>query len=113
MRYLARGSGRVGAEWRSLWEVAKATNTPIFDGPIIDWDINKRALCWWSEFYDKVFDHPERPDRYIIEDNDSLDEWIEQQHKKSEEERKKRGFASKTGRKSAFSHQEVVVFGED
>lgn len=91
--------------------MSKATGTPIFSGPIGDWDINKVSLCWWSKFYDSVFEHPERPPQHIIEDNKELDRWIEMQYKKNEAERKRKTLSS-GGHKSAFAHDEVIVFGE-
>lgn len=111
LRYLARGSGRVGAEWRARWEVAKTTGTPVFPGTVSEWDINKVSLTWWSRFYDNIFEHPERPPMEIIEDNKKLDKWIEEQTKKQEEERKKRARKFRGGLKSAFDHDEVIVFG--
>lgn len=78
-----------------------------------EWDVNKVNLCHWSDFYDNIYEHPECPDQYIVDSNKLLDEWVERQSKINEERRRKnKSESGGTKGKSAFSHQEVIVFGE-
>lgn len=78
-----------------------------------DWNINQVALCFWSNFYDNVYEHPERPPQKVIENDDLIDKWAKDQSKKMEDRAKKenKGYDSKTT--SVFDHDDIVVFDEE
>jgi hypothetical protein len=109
---MARGHGLVGAEWRARWKASTKTGSPLFEGPTVDWNINQVALVFWSNFYDNIFEHPERPEQRIIENDDLLDRWVEQKGKEMEERAKKNARKDKYGPSSAYDHDEVILFDE-
>lgn len=71
LRALARSS-----EWRQRWKIAKQTGTSVFIGNSAEWDKNKVALCYWSDFFDTILSYSTPPSDEIMEDDDKLFEWI-------------------------------------
>lgn len=67
--------------WRTRWISATKTSTSLFPGNVIDWDINKVMLCYWSNFYDSVYSGMERPEEFIINDDQLLDNWLETKYR--------------------------------
>ena len=63
-------------EWRKRWMSAKQTGSSVFRQSSSEWDCNKVNLCFWSDFYDSVFDYKTPPPKEIIEDDDKLFKWI-------------------------------------
>ena len=82
-------------EWRGRWKASKETGAPVFDGVPTSWDINKRNLAWWTDFYDAVYRHPECPAEDTIQNDDSLQQWMNQQVAKS---KRVKPMAEPTGR---------------
>lgn len=81
-------------EWKKRWDVSKVTNTPVFEGTSANWDRNKVELCYWSSFYDNIYEYGDLPDKKIIEDDDKLFDWI---RKVNSEARKGSGKKEKSG----------------
>jgi hypothetical protein len=108
---LARGQGEVGAEWRARWKASTKTGSPLFEGPVMDWTINQVALVFWSNFYDSIYEHPERPVQKVIDNDDLLDKWVEDQSKKMED-RARKNSSGGSGLK-ALDHDEVIVFDNE
>jgi len=73
-------------EWRARWRGARESNAPLFDGPSGCWDRNKLNIVYWSEFYDTILSHPEAPREEIIRDDDALQEWLNSQLLKRQQE---------------------------
>ena len=71
IRALARN-----VDWRRRWKASKQASSPIFEGSSADWDRNKVEICYWSDFYDSIFSYHTPPSEDIINDDDSLFEWI-------------------------------------
>jgi hypothetical protein len=90
------------AEWRYHWAASKGNIVSLFGKPIRDFDVNQRNLTYWSQVYDSVYESYERPDDSIINDDDALDKWFEEQSKKQRAEQ-----LTKTGKsgKIALSNQ--------
>ena len=65
--------------WRTRWISATKTGAVLFSGNISDWDVNKTMLCYWSNFYDNIYAEYERPEDFIIKDDEMLDNWLENQ----------------------------------
>lgn len=63
-------------EWRRRWEISKKTQTPVFDGVSANWDKNKVELCYWSNFYDNIFECLKIDDESVLEDDDKVFEMI-------------------------------------
>lgn len=74
-----------GAKWRLMWRTSKATKQTPFPGHPSSWDINKLRLIYWSNFYDSVYNSINRPPQWVIDDDDLLDKWVEEQGKEMEE----------------------------
>ncbi|MDP5273660.1 hypothetical protein [Chengkuizengella axinellae] len=70
--------------------------------------MNQVALAFWSNFYDNIFDHPERPSKDVVDNDELLDQWVEEQAKKMEERTNKNAQGGKTS--SAYDHEEVITF---
>lgn len=71
IRAIARNS-----EWRKKWNTSKKTGTPIFEGSSSSWDKNKTNLCYWSDFYDNIFEYKNPPPDEVLNDDDKLFDWI-------------------------------------
>jgi len=108
---IARGHGEVGAEWRARWRASTKTSSPLFEGVTTDWNINQVALVFWSNFYDNIYEHPERPEQKIIDNDDLLDKWVEDQAKKMEENSRKNSKRYKNAT-NTLDYDEVIVFDE-
>ncbi|MGE4412481.1 MAG: hypothetical protein AB7E45_02130 [Candidatus Caldatribacteriota bacterium] len=68
-------------------------------------------MVYWSSLYDSVYNSIDRPPQWVIDDDDLLDKWLEEQMKELEdraekEYRDKRGMAKSA--RSAWEHEEVV-----
>jgi len=66
-------------EWKARWKSAKESGCGVFDSASQDWDANKRNLAWWSDFYDSIAKHPEAPREDIVNNDDFLQDWLNQQ----------------------------------
>ena len=92
---------------------ATKTGAPLFTEPVCDWDINKIALCYWSRFYDNIYEHPESPEDRIIENDDLLDKWVKDQAKKMDERKKENSKNSDRHKHSStMDMPEVIIFDD-
>lgn len=107
-------------QWRAIWNVSVKTGAPLFgipmhggqnlfSGPVSTWSYSQIQLCSWSIFYDNVLQSAEPPPQFVVDNDELLDKYVDQQVKKQEMERAKN---TGTG-KSAFDHEDVIVLGED
>jgi hypothetical protein len=76
MRKIARSSS-----WRFRWNGAKTVGD-LFGIPIIEFSAEQQSLLYWSQVYDSVYESMDRPTDDIIEDDEALDKWFEDQSKK-------------------------------
>jgi len=67
-------------EWRFRWSGAKAIND-LWGKPVCELDGNQQNLLYWSQVYDSVYEAYERPSDDIINNDDKLDKWFEEQSK--------------------------------
>ncbi len=74
-------------EWRARWKAAKDAGVSPFSGIQSMWDRNKVHLAYWSDFYDSVYSHPERPHADVIQNDDLLQEWINDQLAKQKKQK--------------------------
>lgn len=72
--------------WRYRWNMAK-NGIDLFGKPIAEWSDSQNTLLYWSQYYDFVFDSPDRPDDGVIEDDKECDEWYDAQIKKMKSDR--------------------------
>lgn len=67
--------------WRFRWSGAKSVGD-LFGKPISEFDAEQQNLLYWSQVYDSVYESLERPPQEIIDDDDALDKWFEEQNRK-------------------------------
>ena len=60
--------------WRSIWSCNK-NNTFDISGAI-NYNNDQKVLINLSLMYDSVYDHTERPEDFVIKDDDMLDGWM-------------------------------------
>lgn len=88
IRYFARCE-----EWRSYWNTRKS-GFDIFGKPSVKLTDEQRNLILWSSLYDNIYENPDCPPQFVIEDDDYLDGWMINQKKNKETEQKKTEFTS-------------------
>lgn len=74
-------------DWRYMWAAAKGNIQALFGMSVGEFNIEQKNLVYWSQVYDSVYEAYERPSEDIINDDEALDEWFEEQSKKSKRER--------------------------
>lgn len=96
--------------WRFQWQAGKGVGN-LFDKPIVELDPSQQALVYWSQVYDSVYDSMDKPDDCIIENDDKLDKWFENQNRKRKVENIESG--KETGRvklsQRVSRHGEIFV----
>lgn len=91
--------------WRSFWSIDK---TNIFVGPVSLWTEEQRTLAGYSAMYDSVYEHPEKPNDSVINDDDMLDGWMITQRRAIEKSKQQESML-KTNSKLNKA-QEVFIF---
>jgi hypothetical protein len=94
--------------WRFKWSGAKAVGD-LFGKPIVDLTDEQASLVYWSQVYDSVYESYERPPQSIIDDDDKLDAWLENQTKKLQDKIKHDTKTPFGVSKSVARHGEVFV----
>lgn len=99
--------------WRFKWSAAKDCDE-LFGKPIIYLSRNQESLIYWSQVYDAAYEAYERPSQDIIDDDESLDKWFEEQARKRKTEEL---LDAKKQKKSAISpnisrHGEIGIVPE-
>lgn len=75
--------------WRLYYSPAKTIHYNIFNRPPADYSEEQISLLYWSSIYDYVNESTERPDEYIINNDELLDKWLEAQDEKNKKEASK------------------------
>lgn len=75
MRELARTE-----PWRSIWAL-RNNEKSLFGIPVIEYTEEQRGVVGWSQMFDSIYEHPERPSDDIITDDDALDGWMIEQRR--------------------------------
>lgn len=91
--------------WRSFWSIDK---TNIFAGPVSLWTEEQRTLAGYSAMYDSVYEHPEKPNDTVVNDDDMLDGWMITQRRAVEKSKQQESIL-KTNTKLNKA-QEVFIF---
>lgn len=73
------------SEWRGIWAGSKREGS-LFGKPATELSADQKSLISYSQMYDSVYEHPEKPSDEVIDDNVCLDGWFIFQHKKQESE---------------------------
>jgi hypothetical protein len=93
---LIRALARCG-HWRQVWKGAREAGSPLFEGPSVSWDTNKKNLVWWSDFYESIFQHQERPPEETINNDEALQTWMNQMVARAQEAKARAGAHSGRG----------------
>lgn len=97
--------------WRHRWNSASSI-IDVFGRPIVELDEEQGNLVYWSTIYDSVFESMERPPQEIIDNDELLDKWFEEQGRKNALEDKKRYLDKKNSRiipSSVNRHGEIFI----
>lgn len=103
--------------WRCKWIGSKGNSgvKTLFDREMFDLTLDQFRLVYWSQVYDSAFESMEAPSDTVIEDDKLFDKWLEEQHQKREQERKKSAFDKKIGKldkKGSANEVGFSVIGE-
>jgi hypothetical protein len=99
---LLREIARSGS-WRFRWSASK-NGESLFGKPVAEWTQLQDMLVYWSQYYDFVYESPERPNDMVIENDAALDAWVEEQSRKND---------SGSGMSSKAGHQEQFIVVPD
>lgn len=101
-------------EWRNIYLSAMKANIDIFGKSIKDLSSVQIQLLSWSMYYQSVYDLPfsDRPSEDIINNDDSLDNYMEQLSKKLKAEEKSIGKNSAKFKNKASESDHVIVSAE-
>jgi len=99
--------------WRFRWSMAK-TGADLYGKPIAEWSEMQNMLVYWSQYYDFVFENPDRPSDNIIDDDNACDAWVEKESKKNKSSSKqdRNIFGTKKATTNKF-HQEQFIMAND
>lgn len=89
--------------WRFRWAASK-NGESLFGKPVAEWTQMQDQLVYWSQYYDYVYESPDRPNEMVIESDAALDAWVEDQGSKER---------SGSGMSSSKGHQENFVVVPD
>lgn len=83
--------------WRCKWLASKKNRgvKTLFNRDMYDLTLDQFRLVYWSQVYDSAFESMDAPSDTVIEDDKLFDKWLDEQHKKRDQERKKSEFDKK------------------
>jgi hypothetical protein len=105
VRAIARSSG-----WRFKWSAYK-TSGDLFGKPLKELTGDQDSLIYWSQVYDAAYESMDRPSQSIIDDDEALDKWFEDQAKKrkTKEAESGKNDIGKKGTSKIWRHSEVGI----
>jgi len=107
VRYIARSS-----LWRIRYVTSQKVSDPLFGVPTSQYTNDMMNLAYWSNFYQNIYEMlPEdRPSDLLIEDDESLDAYMQEYYKeRNQEDNARRSRNTTRGKLSAFNSEEVIV----
>ena len=105
IRYIARSS-----LWRLDYIVGQKSNLPLFSGSVAFLTPDQKNLIWWASYYQSIYEMmpDDQPDDWVIQDDESLDKYMEDLHKERSKERSSKR-AEKYGGLSAEKMAERLI----
>jgi hypothetical protein len=107
IRYIARSPS-----WRIRYTAAQKNGGRLFKRDISDYSIDMLNLMYWSGYYSSIYEmlSEDRPSDDIIEDDESLDAYMEE-YFKEQSQNDSAARAKKTNKSniSAWDHDETIV----
>jgi len=94
--------------WRSLWSIRKVESS-LFGIPAIEYSDEQKELVGWSQLYDSVYEHPNKPSDFIIENDDYLDGWMIVQRREQEKNQIKQAGDELTKNEKIRGASEIFV----
>jgi hypothetical protein len=80
VRWLARNE-----PWRSYW-MTKKLEKSFFGSCSIELTEEQRNIVVWSSIYDNIYENPNQPPEFVINEDDLIDGWMIIQRRKREED---------------------------
>lgn len=106
---IIRKIARSGA-WRVMWQASKNSSDNLFGKPLVYLTRNQESLIYWSQVYDAAYESYERPSDDIINDDEALDKWFEEQSSKRKQQDALKPDKNKYGLSSRISrHGEIGI----
>ena len=104
-RAIARSS-----QWRFKWSAYKASGD-LFGKPLAELTNDQDSLVYWSQVYDAAYESMDRPSQSVIDDDEALDKWFEDQAKKrkTKEAQSGKNDIGKKGTSKIWRHSEVGI----
>ncbi len=102
-------------EWRFKWNAYKNSGD-LFGKPLMELTIDQESLVYWSQVYDAAYESYERPADNVINDDEALDKWFEDQSNKRKREsleKQSSNSTSKVGSSKIWRHGEVGIVAND
>ncbi len=98
------------AEWRFKWNAYKKSGD-LFGKPLRDLTSDQESLLYWSQVYDAAYESLDRPPDSVINDDEALDAWFDEQSKKRkiDEIKRQKGSSTKVGSSKIWRHGEVGI----
>ena len=90
--------------WRYRWSASK-NGESLFGRSIAEWSQLQSSLVYWSQYYDYVYESPDKPGENIIEDDAALDQWMLDMSR----ENKKKSLNNKQKKPGEFLEEFVMV----
>lgn len=93
--------------WRAKWLGAKKNRgvKTLFNNEMYDLTVDQFRLMYWSQIYDSAFESMESPSDDVIDDDKLFDRWLDEQHQKRKQERKKSAFDQKVKHLTKDGHE--------
>jgi hypothetical protein len=74
--------------WRNYYSINKNHLLPY---SIVDFSEEQKAILSISTMYDRVYEHPECPEKEIVEDDDALEGWMICQQRENKKQKQEKG----------------------
>jgi hypothetical protein len=97
LRFVARNE-----PWRTMYVSLKTRALKVKP---YNWGVDQRGLILWSKMYDNIFNCEDKPENWVIEDDDLLDGWMiwfNRERKLDKKEKGKRSLTNKGGYNESF-----------
>ncbi len=97
VRKIARSS-----HWRIRWNLNKNSLSELFGHTTRDLSHTQLNLVYWSQVYDSVYQSMDCPSDDIIDNDEELDKWLEEQRNRHNVDRANRQLDKKSGEKGFY-----------
>lgn len=94
-------------QWKSIWN---ANKNNLFNKSAYELSDEQKTLVSLSNMYDRIYEHPECPEEYVINDDDMLDGWMINQKNKADKTKKQNNANELNSRHK--NAKEIFVVGD-